>query len=108
MVEILATKASLPGRELPSTFEAVRAEALFASTLQPSGSASADQVRRAVTTTLRRLGIHGCAAQMASEFGDHPDTATARMCWALATIRTVYPTPSMSPTPDLRPLALAS
>ena len=108
MVEILATRTSLAGRERPSTFDAVRAEALFASTLQPSGSASADQVRRAVTTTLRRLGIRGCATQMASEFGDHPDMAMARMCWALATIRAAYPTPSMSPTPDLRPLALAS
>jgi hypothetical protein len=108
MVEILATKTSLPGRGTPGAFEAVRAEALFASALQPSGSASADQVRRAVATTLRRLGFNGCAAQMASEFGDHPDVAMARMRWALATIRTVYPTPSMTPTPDLRPLALAS
>jgi hypothetical protein len=114
MVEILATKTSLPGRALPSTFEAVRARALFVSTLQSSGSPSPDQVRRAVATTLRRLGVRGCAAQMAGEFGDHPDTAVARMAWALATIRTVYPTPSrypassMTPTPNLRPLALAS
>jgi hypothetical protein len=41
--------------------------------------------------TLRRLGIRGCAAQMAGEFGNHPDTALSRMAWALATIRTVYP-----------------
>jgi hypothetical protein len=34
MVEILATKTSLPGCELPGTFESVRAEALFVSTLQ--------------------------------------------------------------------------
>src|SRR5690348_10038613 len=107
MVEILATKMSLPGRETPGTFEAVRAEALFASSMQPSGSISAAHVRRAVTTTLRRLGIRGCAAHMAGEFGDHPDTAVARMCWAVATIRTVYPAPS-TPAPDLRPLALAS
>jgi hypothetical protein len=108
MVEILATKTSLPGRVLPSTVEAVRAEALFASSLQSTGSPSPDQVRRAVATTLRRLGIRGCAAQMAGEFGEHPDTAVTRMGWALATIRTVYPTPSMTPTPQLRPLALAS
>ena len=108
MVEIRATKTSLPGREMLATFEAVRAEALFSSTLQSSGPASPDQVRRAVATTLRRLGIRGCAAQMASEFGDHPDTAVARMSWALATIRTVYPTPSAAPAPDLRSLALAS
>ena len=108
MVETLATKTSLPGYEMPGTFEAARAEALFASILQPSGSPSPDQVRRAVATTLRRLGVRGCAAQMAGEFGEHPDTAVTRMGWALATIRTVYPTPSMTPTPQLRPLALAS
>jgi hypothetical protein len=105
MVEILAVKTAPPERELPSTFEAVRAEALFASTLQSSGSPSPDQVRRAVATTLRRLGSRGCAAQTAGEFGDHPDTAVARMSWALTTIRTVYPTPSTTPTHTLRPLA---
>jgi hypothetical protein len=107
-MEILATKTSPPRRELLSTFEAVRAEALFVSTLQSSESPSPDQVRRAVTTTLRRLGIRGCAAQTAGEFGDHPDTAVARMSWALATIRMVYPTPSTIPTHTPRPLALAS
>ena len=86
MAEILATKTSLPVGELAGTFEAVRAEALFVSTLQPSGSPSPGQVRRAVATTLRRLGIRGCAAQVAGEFGDHPDTAVARMSWALATV----------------------
>jgi hypothetical protein len=91
MAEILATKTSLPGCEVPGTFEAVRAEALFVSTLQPSGSPSPGQVRRTVATTLRRLGVRGCAVQVAGEFGDHPDTAVARMSWALATIRTVYP-----------------
>jgi hypothetical protein len=45
---------------------------------------------------------------VASEFGDHPDTAVARMSWALVTIQTVYPAPSMTPAPDLRPLAFAS
>jgi hypothetical protein len=108
MVEILATKTSLPGYEMPGTPEAVRAGALFVSTLQPSGSPSHDQVCRAVATTLRRLGIRGCAAQVAGEFGDHPDTAVARMRWALATVHTVYRAPSMTPTPNLRPLAFAS
>ena len=56
MAEIPAARTSLAEYEMPATFEAVRAEALFASALQPSGSPSPDQVRRAVTTTLRRLG----------------------------------------------------
>jgi hypothetical protein len=97
MVNIRASKTSLPGRETPRTVEAVRAEALFASTLQPSGSACPDEVRGAAATTLRRLGVRGCAAQIADEFGDHPDTAVTRMRCAMATIRSVYPAPSMTP-----------
>jgi hypothetical protein len=108
MAEILAAKTSLPGWQRPGRFETLRAEALFASILQPSGSPSSEQVRRVVATTLRRLGIGGCAARTAAEFGDHPDTAVARMCWALATIRAVYPPSPMTPAPSLRSLVFAS
>jgi hypothetical protein len=108
MPEILATKTSRAGVRGPGAFKAARAWALFASTLQPSESLSPRQIRRAVTATLQRLGVRGCAARMAGEFGDHPDTAVARMSWALATIQTVYPAPSAAPTADLRPLAFAS
>ena len=106
--EVLATQTSPPEVELLGTFEAVRAEALFASPLQPSGSPSPDQVRRAVVMTLQRLGVRGCAAQAAGEFGEHPDTAVARMRWALATINLVYPAPSITPARDPRSLAFAS
>ncbi|HME63265.1 MAG TPA: hypothetical protein VKG61_00050 [Streptosporangiaceae bacterium] len=105
---IVAAKTSLTGYEVPGTFEAVRAEALFVSALQPSGSPSPDQVRRAVTATLQRLGVRSCAATVAGEFGDHPDTAVARMSWALATINTVYPAPATTPAPGPRSLAFAS
>jgi len=108
MAEIPTAKTSLAECERPGTFETFRAEALFASTLQPSGSPSPYQVRGAVAMTLRRLGSSGCAARTAAEFGDHPETAAARMRWALATIRMVYRPPSMIPAPSLRPLALAS
>ena len=108
MAEILATKTSLAGDEMPGAFEVVRAEALFVSTLQPSGSPSPDQIRRAVAVALQRLGVRGCAAQVAGEFGDHPDTAVARMSWALVTINTAYPAPSIRPTPGPRSLAFAS
>jgi hypothetical protein len=80
------TKTSLAGRETTGTFEAARAQALFLSALQPSASPSPDQIRHAVATTLRRVGVRGCAAQVAGEFGDHPDIAVARMSWALAAI----------------------
>jgi hypothetical protein len=108
MAENVAPKARRSASQVPSTFEAVRAEALFASPLQSSESPGPDQVRRTVSATLRRLGIRGCAAQVAGEFGDHPDAAVARMTWALATVSTVYPVASPAPAPPTRPLALAS
>jgi hypothetical protein len=77
---------------MPNSFEAVRAEALFVSTLQCSDGPAAEQVRRAVATMLRQRGIRGCAAQVAGEFGDHPETAVTRMRWAIETIRSAYPT----------------
>jgi hypothetical protein len=108
MAEILAIKTSLARHGMPGTFEAARAEALFASTLQPSESPSTDQVRHAIATALRRWGVRGCAARVAGEFGDQPDTAVARMCWARATVNRVYPAPSTPPVPRPRALAFAS
>jgi hypothetical protein len=35
----------------------------------------------AIAGTVRRFGIDGCLSLMAQEFGDHPDTAAARMRW---------------------------
>jgi hypothetical protein len=108
MVEIPAATSPRHGSAVPSTFEAVRAEALFASAVQSSESPGPDHVRHAVSGTLRRLGIRGCAARVAGEFGDHPDAAVARMTWALMTIRAVYPARVTTPEQTPRPLALAS
>jgi hypothetical protein len=91
-----------------TTFDNVRAEALFASRLQPVDDPSAEQVHDVVTTTLRTLGIRGCAAHMAGEFGDHPDSAAARMRWAKATIRSSYPTRPATPALLLRQLQPAA
>ena len=92
---------------MESTFEAVRAEALFASTLQMSQSPIDADVRAAVTSTLRRIGVQGCAARVATEFGDHPECATNRMSWALRMIRHAY-TESCTPEVFAEPrIALA-
>jgi hypothetical protein len=85
----LTAPTPCPNRE---TSESVLAEALFTSTLQCSECPGPERVRHAVAATLRRLSMSGCAAEMAAEFGDHPDTAAERMTWALATIRAVYRT----------------
>ena len=57
-------------------------EAIFASSLQPSEAPSTDAVRTAAARALLDLGVRGCAACVAAEFGDHPETAVARMKWA--------------------------
>jgi hypothetical protein len=75
---------------MDTTFDTVRAEALFASALQASQEPTPLEVRAAVTTTLRRFGVNGCAARVAGEFGEYPETAAARMGWALRMILAAY------------------
>jgi hypothetical protein len=63
----------------------VRAQALFASCLQPSDRPTPGQVADAIIDSLRgNGGVAGCVATMATEYGDHPEAAAARMRWALA------------------------
>jgi hypothetical protein len=88
---------------MPSNVETVRAEALFASPLQSSEHPAANEVRGAVAATLRSLGIGGCVGQVAGEFGEHPDCAVTRMTWAIAMVRTVYPSVATRHSP--RPMA---
>jgi hypothetical protein len=76
--------------DLGSVSAEIRAEALFASTLQPSDSPPSELVRATVTATMRRLGARTCAALLAGEFGEHPECATVRMTWALETVRRAY------------------
>lgn len=64
------------------TMTAARADALFASALQRSDEPTAHQIRRAVAAAICTFGGLGCAERVAHEFGDHPETAVARMRWA--------------------------
>lgn len=57
------------------------AEALFVSDLQPSQAPTRSAVDAAVTAMILRHGSEGCTANVATEFGDHPDTAVRRMSW---------------------------
>jgi hypothetical protein len=60
------------------------AQALFTSSLQPSDRPTVEQAVAALRHSLRRHGgSRGCAAVYATEYGEHPDTAPARMRWAL-------------------------
>jgi hypothetical protein len=80
-------------------FEA--ADALFVSALQCSQAPTMDQIRQAIDAAVGAFGHSGCTGRVAQEFGDHPETAAARMRWARAAIRTEFggfvPEPRRSP-----------
>lgn len=74
-----------PLRAVSTLIENTRAEALFASDLQPSDHPTPAQIALAIhVSLLSRGGAKGCAAVMAAEYGEHPETAAVRMRWALA------------------------
>ena len=89
---------------------AVRADALFVSALQRSEQPSAGQVRQAVASAVRAFGPPGCAGRVAQEFGDHPETAAARMRWARQLTGEAFsdaaPEPACIPMPARYPAAL--
>jgi hypothetical protein len=70
--------------------DVVLAEALFVSSLDRRETYSDAAIRRAVIEALRRNGVRECVAQVAQEYGEHPDTAAARMKWALACVTQAY------------------
>ncbi|WP_208815962.1 hypothetical protein [Micromonospora echinofusca] len=75
----------------PSEIVSLRAEALFASSVQESDSPTAERVRSAVRGSLWRYGPLGCAVLVAGEFGEHPERAVRRMAWVLRVLRAAYP-----------------
>jgi hypothetical protein len=75
---------------LDLSISAVRADALFASALQRSDEPSAGQIQQAVDAALGALGDLGCAACVAQAYGEHPETAVTRMCWARAAVASAF------------------
>ncbi|TML25692.1 MAG: hypothetical protein E6G35_11770 [Actinobacteria bacterium] len=82
---------------------AIRSEALFVSALQRSDNPDARQVQQAIAGAVRAYGGRGCAARVAQEFGDHPETAVVRMRWAREVVGATFPAPSHEATYLLRP-----
>jgi hypothetical protein len=72
------------------SINAVRSEALFVSALQRSDDPTVAEVQRAIARAVRELGARGCAAQVAQEFGDHPENAVPRMRWARQVVHEVF------------------
>ena len=71
----------------------VWADALFVSVIQGSDRPDASQVRKAIAAAVRAYGGRGCAQRVAQEFGDHPETAVARMRWARAVAGEAFASP---------------
>jgi hypothetical protein len=88
-----------------------RADALFASALQRSDEPGAAQVRQAIAAAIRAYGARGCAARVAQEYGEHPETAVLRMRWARATVTGAFgwawpePAPARAPGQRTAPRA---
>lgn len=62
---------------------AARAEALFTSPLSTGSHPSPVTVDEAIRAAVRAHGgVRGCAADVAAEYGDHPELAVPRMRWA--------------------------
>ena len=67
--------------DMINTVKDLAAEALFVSCVQPSDHPDRRVVEEAITTMILRYGSDGCAAGVALEFGDHPESAVRRMAW---------------------------
>ena len=91
----------MPPAQHHFSITACAADALFASALQCSDAPSAGQIRQAIDAAVAAFGFLGCTGRVAQEFGDHPETAAARMRWARAAAGSAFgdlvPAPRRSP-----------
>jgi hypothetical protein len=68
-----------------------RAEALFASVMTTGTDPSPSEVGAAIRHAVRmQRGVRGCAAELATAYGDYPETAAIRMRWARRVVASVY------------------
>jgi hypothetical protein len=88
----------MPSAPYDLSISAARADALFASPLQRSDEPSARRVRHAIATAIAAYGVRGCAARVAQDYGEHPETALTRMRWALTAAASASGGPQAGPT----------
>ena len=69
------------------------ADVLYISPLDPSDEACPETIRSAIVTSLRfcSCDVLDCAARVAQEAGDHPETYQPRMRWALQAVTRAFP-----------------
>jgi hypothetical protein len=89
---------------MPDMLTNARAELLFASDLparpyDPAVPTDVAQIGTAIRDAVRRCGgLSGCVACLAFEYGAHPDTAVARMLWAIGVVHDFFPHRHPAPT----------
>jgi len=77
---------------------AARAEALFTSQLSTGSRPTHEVVETAIRIALRTHGgVRGCAADVAAEYGEHPELAAPRMRWARHVVEQIYEAPRARP-----------
>lgn len=69
---------------------AVRAEALFTSDVSSESSPAEGVVAAAIRRAILVHGARWCAGEVAAAYGDHPETAAARMRWARRLVEEIY------------------
>ncbi|MDT4925223.1 MAG: hypothetical protein QOG01_2936 [Pseudonocardiales bacterium] len=70
--------------------DSARCAALFVSVQQRADLIGGEAVREAINRAISEFGMNGCTARVAEEFGDHPDTAVARMRFVRAVIEQTF------------------
>jgi hypothetical protein len=89
------TTVVVAGTAQTDALTAARAEALFASDVSSACTPDRDECGAAIRRALlRHGGVRGCAAQVAAQYGDYPETAAPRMRWARQVVCSVYGTAS--------------
>jgi hypothetical protein len=64
-------------------FTAACAEALFTSGLSARRPHSRAEIEAAIRQAIAiHKGVRGCTSEVAAAYGDNPETAARRMCWA--------------------------
>src|SRR5919112_1227579 len=92
----LPTRERRTEEEIPMTITtdpltAARAEALFTSRLSTGSRPAYTVVDEAIRVAVRAHGgVRGSAADVAAEYGDHPELAVPRMRWARGVVEHLY------------------
>jgi hypothetical protein len=75
------TSSRIGESDMNCAVEDMAAEALFVSDMQPSECPSQHDIEQAITAMLLCYGSDGCAAELAEQFGDHPEASVRRLSW---------------------------